>query len=92
MDKENQTVKRLSAPQVDNLIYQAEKLYEITDDRTKVLVSGLFQKLQSIAACGDDERRELWLSTPRGSIEEFGDYENYLEDDEVESREEFEEI
>lgn len=92
MYKENQTIKWLSAPKVDQLIYRAENLYEVTDKRTKGLVIELFQKLQSIAICGDDERRELWLVAPRGSIEEFGDYENYLEDGEVESLEEFEEL
>jgi hypothetical protein len=88
MSKEND----LSAPQVDALIYRTEKLYEITDEKTEGLVTELFQKLQSIAACGDDELRELWLTAPRGSIEEFGDYENCLEDGEVESREEFEKL
>ena len=92
MDKENQTVKQLTAPQVDTLIYRAENLHEIADDRTKDLVIELFQKLQSITVCGDDEQRELWLTAPRGSIEEFGDYENYLEGGEVESHEEFEEL
>lgn len=84
--------KQLSAPQVDTLIYRAEKLYEIIDAKTKGLVTELFQKLQSIAVCGDDELRELWLTAPRGSIEDFGDYENYLEDGEVESHKEFEEL
>jgi hypothetical protein len=92
MNKENQLAKQLSAPQVDTLIFRAEKLYEITDDRTKDLTFELFQKLQSIAVCGDDECRELWLATPRGLIEEFANYEEYLEDGEVESREEFEEL
>jgi hypothetical protein len=92
MDKKMKLSKKLSAPLVDTLIYRAEKMYEITDNLTKVLVIELFQKLQSIAVCSDDEQRELWLTAPRGSIEEFGDYENYLEDGEVESREEFEEI
>ena len=92
MNKENQFAKQLSAPKVDTLIFRAEKLYEITDDRTKDLTFELFQKLQSIAVCGDDECRELWLATPRGSIEEYANYEEYLEDGEVESRKEFEEL
>lgn len=58
MKNENQTEKRLSAPRVDHLIYQAEHMPEISDERTKSLVSELFQKLQSIVACGDDEQRE----------------------------------
>lgn len=92
MNKDSQTVKPLSAPKVDNLIYQAEKQYEISDGRTKALVNELFRKLQSITACGEDEQRKLWLTAPRGSIEEFGYYKIYLEDGEVESREEFEKL
>lgn len=84
--------KLLPAPQVDKLIWCAEKSYEITDDCTKGLVMGIFQRLQSIAACGDDERRELWICAPRGSIEDFGRYEDYLEEGEVESGKEFEEM
>lgn len=57
MDKENQTLKWLSAPKVDQLIYPAEKLYEITDNPTKGLVIELFQKLRTVAVCGDDEQR-----------------------------------
>lgn len=88
MDEE----KQLPAPQVDTLIYRAEKLYKISDEKTKGLVAELFQKLQSVAVCGDDELRELWLTAPRGAIEDFGNYEDYMEDSEVESREEFEEL
>lgn len=92
MDKENQPEKKLSAPEVDHMIYQAEHIPDVSDDRTKPLVLKLFQKMMSIEACGDDELRELWLTAPRGSIERFGDYKSYLEDGEVESRKEFEEL
>lgn len=64
MNKDRQSVKPLSAPKVDHLIYQAEKQYEISDDRTKALVNEFFRKLQSIAACGEDEQRKLWLTAP----------------------------
>ena len=92
MDKENQSEKKLSVPEVDHMIYQAEHMPDISDDRTKPLVLKLFQKMQSIETYGDDELRELWLTAPRGSIEKFGDYESYLEDNEVESQKEFEEL
>jgi hypothetical protein len=94
MDKENESVNKHkhSAPEVDHMIYQAEHMPDISDDRTKHLVLKLFQKMQSIKTCGDDELRELWLTAPRGSIEVFGGYESYLEEGEVESRKEFEEL
>jgi len=83
VDNENQSEKKLSAPEVDHMIYQAEHMPDISDDRTKLQVLMLFQKMQSIKTYGDDELRELWLIAPRGSIEKFGDYESYLEDGEM---------
>lgn len=82
----------LTAPLLDNLIERAAAFPYVSDDQTKRLVLALFQKLQAIAISGDDERRELWLTAPRGSIEDFGDYEEYLDAEEVESREEFGEL
>ena len=92
MSEERQDKKKLSATYLDNLIHQAKNACAAIDDRTKELVFELFKKLEAIAVFGEDERRELWFSVPRGSIEEFGDYKEYLEYGEVESREEFEEI
>jgi len=92
MNKENQSTKQLSAPQADALIFQAVRFPEIIDNQTKDLTFKLFQRLKLIDVCGQDERRELWITAPRGSIEEFANYEEYLEDGEVESREEFDEL
>lgn len=92
MNKESQRKEPLSAPQVDTLLMRAEKFYEVKDETTMELTIELFHQLRNIAVCGEDERRELWLTAPRGTIEEFADYEEYLEDDVVESREEFEDL
>lgn len=55
MDKENQSVNKHSASEVNHMIFQAEHMPDISDDRTKPLVLKLFQKMQSIETCGDDE-------------------------------------
>jgi len=80
------------APKLDDLIYQAKNEIHAIDDHTTELVFELFQKLQAVAACGEDERRELWLTVERGTIDDFGDYDEYIEYGEVESREEFENL
>lgn len=89
MNKDNIFSGDLSAPEVDHLVYIAKNSYEVIDDKTRNIVMELFDKLQSIASCGDDQLKELWLRAPRGNIEDFGDYDEYLEDGQVESREEF---
>jgi len=45
MDNENQSEKKLSAPEVDHMKYQAEHMPDISDDRTKLQVLMLFQKM-----------------------------------------------
>ena len=80
---------RLFAPVVDALLQRAEVYPAVVDEHTKALASALFHTLQSIAVSGDDALREVWLTAPRGTLEDFGQYEDYLESGEVESREEF---
>lgn len=84
--------KYIFAPLLDDWIEHAKNLPSVTDEKTKRLLLELFHKLQEIETCGDDERRELWLSIERGSINEFGNYEDYLEMGDVSDRKEFEEL
>jgi len=81
--------KKIVAPLLDDLIERASGAADAPDDATKLQVLTLIDKIKTLDICGDDERRELWLWTKRGTIEDFGDYDEYLEYGEVESREEF---
>ena len=60
------------------------------DEPSRKLLDRLFEKLDQIAPCGDDNRHELWLEAQRGTINDYGDYEYELENEEVSSWEEFE--
>ena len=82
----------ITAPQADLMIHCSTSLPNALDDKTKEFVMLLFQKIQAVNICGDYERRELWITAERGTIEDFGDYDDYLADGDVESREEFEEL
>ena len=82
----------ITAPQADLMIHCSTSLPNALDDKTKEFVMLLFQKIQAVNICGDDKRRELWITAERGTIEDFGDYDDYLADGDVESREEFEEL
>jgi len=84
--------KKITAPLLDELIQKASGAPDAPDDTTKSQVLTLIDKIKTLDICGDDERRELWLWTERGTIEEFGDYNEYLEYGDVESHEEFQEL
>jgi len=49
----------------------------------------LIDRIKTLAICGDDERRAIWLWTKRGTIDDFGDFNEYLEWGDVENHEEF---
>jgi hypothetical protein len=84
--------KRIAAPLLDDLIEIASGAPEASDDATKEHITVLIDKIKTLDICGDDERRDLWLWAERGSIEGFGNYEEYLEYGDIESYEEFQSL
>jgi hypothetical protein len=82
----------ISAPLLDNLIAKAQSYPDLLSQSDKDNLLRIIDRLQYIAICGNDERREFWLTVERGSIEDFGDYNEYLENELVENKKDFEEI
>jgi len=82
----------ITAPRLDELITRATQQPESLDTYTKELVHSLFHQIKTITPTGDEDLHKLWLTAPRGAIEDFGDYNEYLADSEVENMEEFEEL
>lgn len=61
------------------------------DEKTYALLDELYLELKKIAPMGDRNRRELWLRADRGSLEDWGNVDEMVENDEFDSREEAEE-
>lgn len=80
----------MTAPAIETYIHALYRNASIVNENTIKLIKTLFTELKRIKSCGDNERRELWLEVPRGSIEDFGDYESAREFEDVENYEEFE--
>lgn len=59
------------------------------DKETRQVIDRVFEQIQRIVPCGEYERREVWLKADRGSIEDYGDYEEYKREELVENYEEF---
>jgi hypothetical protein len=60
------------------------------DDRTYELLDEIYSLPKRVSAASGNGARELWFTAERGTIEDFGDFEEMLADGDVESREEFE--
>lgn len=82
----------ISAPILDGLITKAQSCPDLLSQTDKEVLLCILEKMQCVAICGNDERRELWLTPDHGSIEDFGDYDDYLENEIVENRDDFEKI
>lgn len=82
------------APQVKAIIRSYSERHEgckdITAETTKK-IDELFQEMERFVSLGGDNAHSLWVRAQRGPIEAFGDVEEWIEEETVSSREEFEE-
>ena len=60
------------------------------DAPSRAKLDELFAALDRFEPVDDDNRRELWVRAERGPLSAFGDVDEWLEEGEVSSREEFE--
>lgn len=89
--------EKLKAPRIKHYIYvlkdQNYRSYNNNtsyDDRTYELLDEIFALIRRISPVSKNGARELWFTAERGTIEDFGSFDEMLEDGEVDSREEFE--
>ena len=73
---------RLDYGRVGSCISYDEKTYELLDE--------LYLELRKLAPMGDRNRRELWLRAERGSLEDWGNIDEMVEDGEFDCREDAE--
>ncbi len=80
------------APQIKNLASfgRRDEGESAIDAPSRQKLDELFATLDRFEAVGEDNLHVLWLRAERGPIEAFGDVEEWLEEGEVSSREDFE--
>ena len=59
------------------------------DEETRQAIDRVFEQIQRIEPSGEYQRREVWLKADRGSIDDYGDYEEYKREELVENYDEF---
>lgn len=80
------------APYIDNLILSCQGYPEIKKSAEINKLLSVFSEMCKLEELGDDELSKIWLNVERGEIENFGDYNEYLENEEVSNKTEFEEL
>ena len=84
---------RLVAPNVDRLIACFDRGYRNPAAQTRKVLDALdllFGALSDLAPLASNgEAKSIWLKVPRGTLDDFGDYDELLAQGEVASREEY---
>lgn len=80
----------MKAPQIKHWIRVLRGGKLEFDEETRTAISQVFEQIQKIEPCGEYERREVWLKADRGTIEDYGDYNEYIEEEIVLDYGEFE--
>lgn len=89
----------LKIPQIYNYLHWLENVrynqlgYSFSyDSKSYALLEELFSLLAQIEPSGKNNVWNLWVKADRGSIDDFGSYEEWLENGEVENYTEFEQL
>lgn len=81
-----------TAPYIDNLVKSCQSYPEVKNEINFKRLDVIFKMICCLEKQGDDEYRSIWLSAKRGRIEDFGDYNEYLENGEVNNMKDFEDL
>ena len=85
---------RLTAPDVDSLLWHFEhgiRNPARPSDNVCKAIDALSLTLRDLAPLRrNNEVKSIWVAVPRGTIDDFGSYEDMLENGEISSREEYE--
>ena len=87
---------KLVAPEIDRLLRAFGRGYKNPAAQTRNMLDALDRLLGVLADLkpleDNDEVKSIWLKIPRGSLDDFGDYEELLAEGEVSSHEEYVEL
>lgn len=82
----------LFAPQIDAVIGNLKSDPDLMNQNIFQILKDIYDSFSCIKPFGDDDIRQIWIEVERGPVEVFGDYEEYKESGEVNSRDEFVEL
>jgi len=92
MEKAEINLSNIKAPYLDNLIRSAQADPILCDSKCHLLLLKIIEEIYKIEKQGEDELRSVWFPVERGKIEDFGDYQEYLDEDAVTNYQDFVEI
>ena len=81
----------MKAPLIDGFINRYHREQYALDEKSKELLRKLYSLIDLIEPCGDDDKHILWLREEKGTIEDYGNLDELIEEGIVDNKEQFEE-
>lgn len=85
-------VVKMFAPAIDNIISRYRQSRELSDRLLSPKLEVLYEKIRFIKPDTEIHTRQIWIEVSRGDIKDFGDFNEFLDNGEVETIEEFENL
>src|SRR3989304_4621840 len=85
-------ITEIFAPAIDNLIDSGQFNPDLIDTKIYNKLTAIYKVISCIKPIGDDDIRKLWIEVYRGTINDFGEFEEFVEDGVVETYGEFESL
>ncbi|MCK5068081.1 MAG: hypothetical protein KAR16_11600 [Bacteroidales bacterium] len=82
---------KVTAPWIDENLFRFSSGPVVAGPEMQQSLPYIFEAISPIRGEGDDEVRQMWIRTKRGTIKDFGDFEEFREEGIIDTREEFEE-
>ena len=82
---------KATAPWIDIHLYRFHSGPVVMGPEMQSSLPDLFESIRPVSPVGEDEVRQIWIRAKRGTIEDYGDFEEFREEGIVETRHEFEE-
>ncbi len=79
----------MKAPQIDLFVEYSQNNPLVKDSACVEKLNNIFDDICALEVQGDDECRMIWIEAERGTINDFGSYDDYHTEEIVETKEEF---
>ncbi len=80
------------APKIDEVAEYLDRGQITPDEGVKNKLMEIYHALEPVKITGDDDNRMIWIEMPRGTIDDFGTFEEYRDEEWVETQEEFHQL
>lgn len=82
----------MKAPAIDLFLKYSQQSPLVSDPACVEKLDAIFNLMCALEEQGDDEQRKIWIEADRGSLDDYGRFEDFRDENIIETMEEFKEL